>query len=150
MIGRGGGCKRGVWFLSLNATNPLAVWVARTFFHAPYFTAPVALTETGAGIDFSARRGRLEFNARYVPGEAAPAAPGSFAEWATERYCLYSFSRGGRLFRTEVQHPRWPLQRAQIQIETNTLSTIPLGAMNPEVLLSRRLDVVMWSLEQIG
>jgi uncharacterized protein YqjF (DUF2071 family) len=41
--------KRGVWFLSLDATNPLAVWTARTFFYAPYFTARVALTETPPG-----------------------------------------------------------------------------------------------------
>src|SRR5690606_35517478 len=28
--------KPGVWFLSLDATNPLAVWAARRYFHLPY------------------------------------------------------------------------------------------------------------------
>src|SRR5262245_4268389 len=28
--------KPGVWFFSLDATNPLAVWAARRFFHLPY------------------------------------------------------------------------------------------------------------------
>jgi len=29
--------RPGVWFLSLDASNPPAVWAARTFFHLPYF-----------------------------------------------------------------------------------------------------------------
>jgi hypothetical protein len=49
-----------------------------------------------------------------------------------------------------VQHAKWPLQRARLEIQTNTLSEIPLGVMHPEVLFSRRLDVVMWPLEQIS
>ena len=145
------GGKRGVWFLSLDATNALAVWTARTFFHAPYFVAEVTLTETNAGITYSACRGARQFVATCAPGEPAPGQPGSFAEWATERYCLYSFSPNtGGLFRTEVQHKKWQLQRGRIEIKTNTLSEILLGPMHPEVLFSRQLDVVMWSLEQIN
>ena len=33
------GGRPGVWFVSLDAANPLAVWAARTFFHLPYFHA---------------------------------------------------------------------------------------------------------------
>ncbi len=138
------GGKRGVWFLSLDATNPLAVWVARTFFHAPYFTARVGLTETGGGINYFARRGGREFIARCAPGESAPAQPGTFAEWATERYCLYSYSeRNGGIFRTEVQHPKWPLQRARVEIQKNTLSKSRSARCTRGVLLpaGRRGDV---------
>ena len=143
--------KRGIWFLSLNATNPLAVWTARTFFHAPYFVAEVGLTKTPAGVSYFARRGRREFRATVIPGEPMAAPPGSFAEWATERYCLYSKGRYSPwLFRTEVQHPKWPLQRARVEVQANTFSDLPLGAMHPEVYFGRRLDVVMWHLDRIG
>lgn len=145
------GGKRGVWFLSLNATNPLAVWTAQTFFHAPYFRAAMTWKEVGNSIDYSAHWPGRQFAARCIPREPAPAQLGSFAEWATERYCLYTFSRRtGGLYRTEVQHPKWPLQRARMEIQTNTIPEVPLGPMHPELLFSRRLDVVMWSLERIN
>ena len=35
--------KAGVWFLSLDATNPLAVWAGRRFFHLPYHRAQIDL-----------------------------------------------------------------------------------------------------------
>src|SRR6202012_244403 len=39
------GGKPGVWFLSLDATNAIAVWAARRFFHLPYFRARMSLAE---------------------------------------------------------------------------------------------------------
>ena len=35
--------KPGVWFFSLDATNPVAVRVARSAFHLPYFDARIAI-----------------------------------------------------------------------------------------------------------
>src|SRR5688572_16899802 len=35
--------KPGVWFLSLDAPNPLAVWTARRFFHLPYFRSAMSV-----------------------------------------------------------------------------------------------------------
>jgi uncharacterized protein YqjF (DUF2071 family) len=37
--------KPGVWFLSLDAANPVAVWAARRFFHLPYYLASMSLVE---------------------------------------------------------------------------------------------------------
>src|ERR1043166_7714922 len=48
--------KPGVWFLSLDATNPLAVWVARRFFHLPYFNAGIIVERTSTGIPYSSTR----------------------------------------------------------------------------------------------
>src|SRR5690606_34777811 len=45
--------KPGVWFLSLDATNPLAVWAARRFFHLPYHRANISLQRTDSGIRYS-------------------------------------------------------------------------------------------------
>src|SRR5439155_22775952 len=37
--------KPGVWFLSLDATNALAVWAGRRFFHLPYHRARIAFSQ---------------------------------------------------------------------------------------------------------
>src|SRR5215211_3970667 len=46
----------GVWFLSLDASNALAVLGARLAFHLPYFHARMRLDEAGSAIRFSSRR----------------------------------------------------------------------------------------------
>src|SRR3954470_12132467 len=46
----------GVWFFSLDASNPLAVWGARLGFHLPYFQARMMLKEEEATIHFTSHR----------------------------------------------------------------------------------------------
>src|SRR5262245_24168620 len=41
--------KPGVWFLSLDATNALAVWAARRFFYLPYYRAQMSLQRSADG-----------------------------------------------------------------------------------------------------
>src|SRR5262245_18109310 len=48
--------KPGVWFLSLDATNPLAVWAARRFFHLPYFRARIDIQSAGDGFRYTSQR----------------------------------------------------------------------------------------------
>ena len=59
--------RPGVWFLSLDATNPLAVWAARTFFHLPYHRANMALVDGGGRIEYRSRRGEARFEGSYGP-----------------------------------------------------------------------------------
>lgn len=61
--------KPGVWFLSLDATNPLAVWAARRFFHLPYYRAQMSHTRQDADLVYhsSRRRGSARFSADYRP-----------------------------------------------------------------------------------
>jgi len=138
--------KPGVWFLSLDVVNPLVAGFARTFFHLPYLSARIGLEAKPDGLHYAVQRGDRRFEAVYAGGEPAAAARGSFAEWATERYCLYTVSPGGRILRGEVQHPRWPLQKAKLVLKTNSMSPVALGAQHPEVYYSRRVDVAIWPL----
>lgn len=148
------GGKPGVWFLSLDATNPLAVWAARGFFHLPYHHAEIRQTPAGEGFSYRSRRFAAPhpvFEARYAPtSEPYFAAPGTLEHWLTERYCLYALSPRGRLYCTEVHHPPWPLQRAEAEIVRNEM-VAPFGLSvgpRPELLhFSRRVDVVAWSPE---
>lgn len=145
------GGKPGVWFFSLDVPSRLAVGLARTFFHLPYFHASFDCRHEGDQVRYAHRRGALEFDAVSRPGEPARAGADSFAFWATERYCLYCADRRGRVYRGEVHHPQWPLQRAEVEIRTNTmLGEWRVGPMHSEVLFSRHVPVVVWPLGRVG
>src|SRR5260370_21119247 len=50
------GGKPGVWFFSLDAVNPLAVELARFWFHLPYFRARMSSRNKSEGIEYFSRR----------------------------------------------------------------------------------------------
>ncbi len=145
--------RPGVWFLSLDATNALAVWAARRFYHLPYYRARMSIQDLPESTQFhsirvSKPRG-IEFSASYRPTSPAyEATAGTLEQWLTERYCLYAQAPEGRLLRTEVHHHPWPLQHAEAEIDRNDL-LVPhgLSVSGPPALLhfARRLDVVVWS-----
>ena len=146
--------RPGVWFLSLDATNPLAVWAARRFFHLPYFRASMALTENERGIDYRSERPGARFAGSYRPiSDVHLSAPGTLEHWLTERYCLYALDPLGALWRNEVHHAPWPLQKAEAEIEVNSMLG-PLGVDRPKapshLHFARQLDVVVWSGERVG
>jgi uncharacterized protein YqjF (DUF2071 family) len=145
--------KPGVWFLSLDATNPLAVWAARRYFHLPYFRAAMSVTPRSDRIQYKLRRNGAEFTASYRPvSYACKAGPGTLEHWLTERYCLYARAPDGSLWRNEVHHLPWPLQAAEADIGSNTMFEFHgLKVEGPPPLLhfSKRLDVVMWNAERV-
>ncbi len=49
-----------------------------------------------------------------VPGESFLPAEGSLAQFITEHYWGYAAQRDGGALEYEVQHPRWPVRRAEI------------------------------------
>lgn len=146
--------KPGVWFLSLDATNPLAVWAARRYFRLPYHRARMSLRAVADGIRYDSSRAGAAFSAKYRATSAPyAAAPGSLEHWLTERYCLYALGPGQTLLRNEVHHEPWPLQRAEAEIERNTMvEWHGLRVDGPPALLhyAHRLDVVVWSAERCG
>jgi len=112
--------KPGVWFFSLDADNWPIVLVGKGIYNLPYFKANIELEEQEGWFECtsSRRRSDVGFKARYRPiGDPFIAESGSFESWATERYCLYSQSRKGDIYRVEVQHVPWPLQQAEARVE---------------------------------
>ena len=149
--------RPGIWFLSLDAANPLAVWAARRFFHLPYFHARMTVTGLPDCVRYTSVRRRhpngLSFSALYQPiSRPDESTPGCLEHWLTERYCLYARSPAGGIYRTEVHHRPWPLQRARVAIERNDLLD-PHGLVCEGIPalshFSRRLDVVVWTPELI-
>src|SRR5687768_422375 len=105
------GGKPGVWFFSLDAANKLAVRGARWLFHLAYFDATMRCTRGDAAegggdwVNYQSTRTHrsapaAEFTARYRPtGSVFAARPGTLDYFLTERYCLYSADRAGRVHR---------------------------------------------------
>ncbi len=149
--------KPGVWFLSLDATNPIAVWAARRFFYLPYVRARIAIKRVSPGFIHQSERlrgdSRARFSAQYEPtSEPHETRPGTLEHFLTERYCLYSQSPKGELYRAEVHHAPWPLQSASAEFEANELPEAHGLKLDrkPDLLhFSSRLDVVVWPPEKV-
>ncbi len=140
--------KPGIWFFSLDASSQIAVEVARRTYKLPYFHARISLERRGGRIVYEAVRDeRSAFSGTYRSvGKAEPPRPGTLEHFLTERYCLYAQDRG-RLYRAEIHHTPWPLQRAEATIDLNTLP--PDGIVldgEPLLHFSARQDVVIWPL----
>lgn len=106
----------GVWFYSLDCNQPVAVGVARTLFHLPYFHAKMTAIRRDAMTEYHSRRKGTERQSIYkYRGEerAAPASPGSLEEFLVERYRLYA-AAGGRLFTGEVRHAPYTISPATV------------------------------------
>ncbi len=140
--------KPGVWFLSLDASNPLAVWAARKLFHLPYFLAQMSITLRDDSFEYRSTRDGAKLIASYRPTTPVyHSEPGSLEHWLTERYCLYAEAPNGTIWRNDVHHAAWPLQGAQASIETNTLfdfHSLTVSGPPPLLHFAKQLDVVVW------
>jgi len=116
----------GIWFFSLDAASTLAVIGARLGAGLPYFRARMSVEFRSRSIDYRSERLGTNtpavFDATYdVTGPAiVTAGPGSLDAFLTERYCLFS-SDGRRIWRVDVEHPRWTLYGAKAYFRRNTM-----------------------------
>jgi uncharacterized protein len=148
----------GVYFFSLDASNPIAVAIARAMFHLPYFNAIMRSERVEDTIHYYSRRTHRgvpssEFRATYRP--IAPitfAQPGSLAQWLTERYCLYTVSLDDRVYRGDIHHIQWPLQSAELEVTSDTMAImhgIHLPDIPPLLHYAERLEVLIWPLRRV-
>ena len=152
-----GGRDPGVWFFSLDASNPLAVMMARVFFKLPYHLArmKVEYDAEGAVRYTSDRRGArpARCTVRFAPGgPAREAPPGSLEYFLAERYVLYTQGRGG-LYRGRVHHRPYPLQTARVdEVEETLLAAAGLTrpAQAPLAHYARGVSAEVFPLERLG
>jgi uncharacterized protein YqjF (DUF2071 family) len=146
--------KPGVFFFSLDAANPLAVWGARAMFRLPYFYADMQVRLNGGRVRYHSRRrnGEAEFKGRY--GAISPVCRrenGSLEHFLTERYCLYTVDRVG-VWRAEIHHLPWPLQDATAEFEINSMAGVAgIEIRGAPALLhfAKKLDVLVWPLRRV-
>lgn len=144
--------KPGVWFFSLEAAQPLAVRLARTFFHLPYMDARMKISDDANWLVYESQRTHrgepsAQFKGQYrAIGVEYQSKTGTLEHWLTERYCLYSADTTGQIWRGDIHHQAWPLRPAEAEFETNTM-TQPMGlelSSTPLLHFVRRIDVVAW------
>ncbi len=139
----------GVYFFSLDAQGVAGVLGARLFHHLPYYYARISLATEGDEVRFASRRLHpgarpVHFRATYAPvGDEFVADSGSLAEFLTERDRYYTESPGGSVRYAIVDHERWPLFRARVTVDENTL--FPANGFDtpdtePVFLYSPRVD----------
>lgn len=151
--------KPGVWFFSLDAGNPVAVQLARRFFHLPYFNARFAIAQQGKQVQYVSRRMHrgaavAALDISYAPtGSIFHAQAGTLEHWLTERYCLYSADGRGHVYRGDIRHAPWPLQLATADIRVNTMAAahgIALPDTLPLLHYAHRQEIVAWAIQRIA
>jgi len=152
------GADPGVWFFSLDASNPLAVTGARAFFKLPYFLARMDLREQAGAIDYFSERQlagprpaacRVRYRSLDAP---SPARPGTLAHFLVERYVLYTRS-GNRLYRGRVHHQPYPLQSAEVPFLDESLiaaAGIRRPSSQPLMHYARGVHVDVFGLERVS
>lgn len=148
----------GVWFFSLDATNPVAVRAARRFFHLPYFDAEMKVDRKGDAFLYESRRTHhgaapALLKCEYRPtGPTYRAAAGSLEDWLTARYCLYAADDEGGIYRTNVHHKPWRLQPAEASFTVNSMTEQIGLALTGEPLLQFALktEVAAWLPERVA
>lgn len=117
--------KPGVYFFSLDASQPAGVWMARTFFHLPYFRAKMSADPVHSGTHLVSKRTHkgepsVQLDMTYKPGEHV-IKPSPLEQWLTERYCLYTVGKN-QLFRGDLTHSPWSFSRGTCDIMLDSLT----------------------------
>lgn len=115
--------EKGVYFFTMD-TNKFVVVLGAKIVHAPFLHADMRM-ETSADAYYleSSRKGDMaaKFKASYTPEEAAfyPEKE-SLDYWLLERYIFWSYIKDS-LYRGDIQHKRWQIQKAKVHIEKQTM-----------------------------
>jgi hypothetical protein len=133
--------RPGIYFFSLEATSPSAVFVARNVLRLPYRRADGLLQVDGDRRRYVIRRRERRFPparlaATYRPlGPSQPAASGSLEHFLTERYRLFVEPARGLVLGTEIHHPSWRIAPAAAELEHDGLLPPELGVTGAPPLL---------------
>ncbi|HEY9677123.1 MAG TPA: DUF2071 domain-containing protein [Drouetiella sp.] len=147
----------GVYFFSLDCSNPIACTIARTFYHLPYYEAKMSINHDDRGVvEYTSERaqGKAALIMSYRPtGVQIITGKDSLERFLTERYCLYTTDKKNRLHRGIIHHDMWPLQPAEAEFELNSM-TKPLGIdlpnEKPLLYYSERLETIEWPLSAVS
>jgi uncharacterized protein YqjF (DUF2071 family) len=144
----------GVWFFSLDCNNTAAVFGARTFYYLPYYNAKITLEQNDLEIVYSLNRTDeppANFHASWTIGQPIPHSESDSLDFfLTERYCLFSEHKG-KLYRSRIHHPRWPLQTATLNSHSSTMISacnLPEPADPPILNYAEEIAVDIWALQK--
>lgn len=148
--------RPGVWFYSLTCNQPVAVELARRFFHLNYVHGRMEAQIAAGAVSYRSRRGggpQAEFHYQ-ADGPTRAAAPHSLEFFLIERYHLFSAARNGRIYSGRVHHA--PYQTAPAAVKT--WSFVPAEADGFEfpgrgpdhALVADDLSVTAWPIRGVS
>lgn len=163
----------GVYFYSLAANSPVAVFAARRFWGLPYFDAQMTSVEEDGMVRYvsvrkrwkksdrrkgdltAIRDGSPRLEVRYRPGEttSAPSPEGSLDRFLIERYYLF-VRRRGSIYRGQVHHVPYPLREVTVaSVEDSLASAAGFPSPGPPFTLfhySPGVNVEIFPLSRIA
>ncbi len=158
----------GVWFFSLDASNALAVFIARWKWNLPYFRANMQIVRNGNSIGYRSYRpsrddglGRLNvqaeigdlWNSADDSSLVGLAQPESLEYFLVERYSLFCESPNGTLYEGRVYHRPYPIKQATVTgLEESLLepSQIQAGSDLAHAAFSDGVDVEVFPLRSLS
>jgi hypothetical protein len=168
------GDRPGVYFFSLDASSPIAVWLARQWYHLSYFHADMLLSDEEKRVRYAdstqanfsdrlhhyvSRRDHegapsAALDVRYFPaGNPYELPPGTREHWLIERYCLYAVDRRGHVYRGDIHHQPWRVCAGSAIVNKNTMLDwlgLPPVTTPPLLHYADSLDVVAWNITRCG
>ncbi|MFS0555987.1 YqjF family protein [Brevibacillus sp. 179-C9.3 HS] len=152
--------KSGVFFLSLDASNPLVIKIAKYWYRLPYYPAQMTFHRQGSLIDFTSRRigdASLSplFRGSYQPvADTFMTQEATLIHWLTERYTLFcTCNRTNQIMYADVFHEPWQLQQATYHIRENSMTqnlAFPLADSPDLALYARGVRSFIWPIQRIA
>lgn len=118
--------RSGVFFFSLDADSLLAVKTASAGGFLPYRHARIRVVKKGERRLFSSCYEGIgesgNFRIGYTP-VCGIIEPSALEWWLTERYSLWTKPDGDKLYRIDIGHAPWQLQKVHVEIAENSLAS---------------------------
>jgi uncharacterized protein YqjF (DUF2071 family) len=157
------GEQRGVYFLTLDASNKLVVKTSSLFPGLPYKQAKMKMSGEGTQENpfyFKSQRTEIdsplaEFEASFqVSDKEAPSANDDLSKFLVERYRFFGVNKEGTVIKTDINHKNWPIKKATVDLKKNTMidsfKEIKVLGQTPIVQYVEEMDVDIWAPKEVG
>lgn len=141
----------GVYFLTLDVNDWASLNIAKKWYHLPYHSADISIRQTKRAIQVdSVRRNEAKnaFQGTCIPSkEIYFPATNSLDHFLTEKYRFYTTQNGHDVYYGDIHHPPWPLKKAEVQIDRNTLFSsfnINVSEHQPIAYFCEGIDSFIW------
>lgn len=140
--------KAGVYFLNIQASKSLSVFIAKLLSGLPYEKAIMKRSDNSYRSENVERK--IQFNASFTVNNKLENKT-TFDKWLTERYCLY-LDANNKLFRYDIHHKEWEIKSVDIsQLNLDyKIGDTDLSVRNPDLThFSDGVKVIAWKKLQV-
>ncbi|MEC7352772.1 MAG: DUF2071 domain-containing protein [Planctomycetota bacterium] len=142
----------GVWFFSLDAASRIAVAGGRMLWKLNYVHAAFEVSTADGRTDYAVKRADgTRSRVSWREGAELPTSEsGSLRHFLTERYCLYSASRG-RVWRGGIHHEPWRLREAELlDLDDGLVASAGIEVEGPPCcMVGGDVEVRGWNLRRV-